>query len=287
MRSNRTTEWEATERVGEITTTLSFAVEVVDAFTGGRPTGTPTVSLADRRVTAVRNPSGFHLFVDLETDPVEVVVDGSDRYFDERLTVYHSSPAPDGASAVEVTDRSTPVEIELTPTPAFQFSPGATTVRGTVVDDTGSAVPDAAVSLDGFAPTARTTTAGEFALVVPVTAADVVRDGDGTRVADPTTDPTGGTPGNGPGNGSSSTESGSGRGNGSPGSGRGNGPPENSSSGNGPPPADETRPDPRLVVRHPDGTTVEVALHVDPGRLTVLRIEISGGSLTVDRLGVY
>jgi len=209
MSRDRTT-WAVTRRVGELTTSLSFAVELVDAYTGGRPSGSQTVALADQSVTAVENPSGYHLFLDLGADPVDVVVDGGDRYFDERVTVSHSGAAPDGSSAVEVTDRSTPVEIDLTPTPAFQFSPGTTTIRGTVVDEADSAVPDAAVSLDGFAPTARTTAAGEFALLVPVTASDVVRDGDEKRVTDPTGGPTDGASGDDAGNGSPATGSGSG-----------------------------------------------------------------------------
>ena len=294
--------WEVTQRVGELTTRLSFAVELVDAYTEGRPLGSPTVGLAAQRVVAVENPSGYYLFLDLTTDPVDVVVDGGDRYFDERVTVYHSTSAPDDASAVEVTDRSTPIEVRLTPKPAFQFAPGTTTIRGTVVDDAGAPVVDAAVSLDGFAPTARTTATGEFALLVPATASDVVRDGDGKRVTDPTAS-TGGGSGDDSENGSSVSESGNGSsengppGNGPPGDGPGNGPPGNGPPNNGPPgngPPDDGRgpnaaslPDPRLVVRHPDGSTVDTDLYVDAGRLTVLRIQFAGESITVDRLGIY
>jgi hypothetical protein len=41
------------------------------------------------------------------------------------------------------------------------------------------------------------------------------------------------------------------------------------------------------VVRHPDGSTVDTDLYVDAGRLTVLRIQFAGESITVDRLGIY
>ena len=288
MSRDRTT-WAVTRRVGELTTSLSFAVELVDAYTGGRPSGSQTVALADQSVTAVENPSGYHLFLDLRADPVDVVVDGGDRYFDERVTVSHSGAAPDGSSAVEVTDRSTPVEIDLTPTPAFQFSPGTTTIRGTVVDEAESAVPDAAVSLDGFAPTARTTAAGEFALLVPVTASDVVRDGDEKRVTDPTGGPTDGASGDDAGNGSPATGSGNGPpGNGPPGNGPpGNGPPGNGPPDDGAPPADESLPNPRLVVRRPDGSTADTELSVVAGRRTALWVQVDGERLAVDRLGVY
>lgn len=287
MSRDRTT-WAETRRVGELTTSLSFAVELVDAYTGGRPSGAQSVTLADQPVAAVENPSSYHLFLDLTADPVDVVVDGGDRYFDERVTVYHSTSAPDDASAVEVTDRSTPVEISLTPTPAFQFSPGTTTIRGTVVDDAGSAVPDAAVSLGGFAPTARTTAAGEFALLVPVTASDVVRNGDGKRVTDPTAGSADGPSGGDSGNRSSDTGAGNGPpGNGPPGNGpSSNGPPGNGPPNDGAPPADESVPNPRLVVRRPDGSTVDTELYVDAGRLTVLRVQVDGERLTVDRLRV-
>lgn len=255
MTADRLTEWEGDSRVGETTTSLSFAVLLVDPVTGRQPTGGVSVSLAAQPDAAVENPSGFHLFLDLETDPVTLVVDGGDRYFDERLTVYHVGSPPSDASGLEVDDPGNPVTVTLTPTPAYQFTAGTTRIRGTVTTGTDDApVAEATVSLEGFDVETRTTAIGEFALYVPATADDVVRK-DGHQFVKPSStssDSTdnGGTTDSSGGNGDSSGN---------------NGPPENG----GPPGNDDsTPPDPELTVCHPDYSTWVTRVAVEAGELT-------------------
>jgi hypothetical protein len=240
MGANRSTEWENVTRVARQRTTLSFAVLLVDSVTDGRPSSDVTVDLDDSPAKAVENPSGFHLFLDLADDPVTLTVDGGDRYFDERETVYHSQSPPRGATDVtDATDASKPVEITLTPTPAYQFAAGTTLIRGQVTDS--SADPDdrdvagATVSLEGFSTEGKTTEKGEYALHVPATAENVHRE-NGTRLVKvPSED--GGGGGGGPGNNGAVS-------------------------------------DPELTVSHPDHATFSEEIQVEAGTLTKKDVDL-------------
>lgn len=270
MPADRTTAWETVTRMSETTTNLSFAVLLVDAVTGGRPTGDVSVGLATAPDAAVENPSGFHLFLDLETDPVTLVVDGGDRYVDERRTVYHVGSPPSDEAGVEIDDPGTPVVVTLAPTPAYQFPAGTTRLRGTVTDGTDDTpVGGATVSLEGFDGKARTTDAGEFALHVPATAKHVVRV-DGTQLVkaqqsdDDASDGGGAT--DPPGGGSGQPGAG-----GSP----SNGPSSGGPAGNGPPADDDNPPpDPELTVRHPSYTPWTRQVAVEAGELTTRDVEL-------------
>lgn len=204
MARNRTSEWEHATNVATLTTTLSFAVDLVNPVTGGRPGDDVTVSLADAPAEPVTNPSGFRLFFEVAEDPVTLRVDGGDRFFDEQTTVPHG-----GLHTGDQPPDPEVVQIELTPTPAYQFVPGTTLLRGVVTDNplpNGDGVGDATVSLADI-PTeessvnAPTTESGEYVLRIPVSADRVVR-GNGDRWLDT---PSGSqSPGNGngpPGNG--------------------------------------------------------------------------------------
>ena len=241
MGANRSTEWENVTRVAQQRTTLSFAVLLVDSVTDGRPSSDVTVDLNDSPAKAVENLSGFHLFLDLADDPVTLTVDGGDRYFDERETVYHSQSPPRGATDVtDATDASKPVEVTLTPTPAYQFAAGTTLIRGRVTDS--SADPDdrdvagATVSLEGFSTEGKTTEAGEYVLYVPATAENVHRKNGDRLVTVP-------------------SENGGGGGGGSPGN-------------NGPPGNNDEVSNPELTVSHPDHPTVSEEIEVEAGVLT-------------------
>lgn len=150
-------------KVGSFTTTLSLAVEVTDAVTGGRPAGSPEVSLAGVDAEPVVNRSGYHLFFDLEADAVTVRVDGGERYADaERADVPTFDPGP-GFDATDPADL--PVEtVELRPTPAYEFPAAATVVRGTVRDAGGAPVAGATVTVEGVDRTTTSTDAGEYVL---------------------------------------------------------------------------------------------------------------------------
>jgi hypothetical protein len=187
------TDWDVTRTINDRQTTLAFAVRLVDAFTGGQPEDV-TVELADEPATPVRNPSGYHVFVNLDADVVTVVVDGDGRYRDERRTVVlpdapDDATTPDDAApsdeTVVVTDASEPVEIELTPTPSYSFPKSTTVIRGHVETADGTPVAGASVSLREFDPVVETTETGEYALWVPATGEDVRRrDGRNVVVVD-------------------------------------------------------------------------------------------------------
>ena len=263
MVPNRTTDWEQVTHVGTMRTTLSFAVEVVDPVTGTRAGDEVTVSLTDAPADPVTNPSGFRLFFEVETDPVTVAVDGGDRFFDAETTVDH------GGLHTGDEPPDPPVEqVMLTPTPAYEFAPGTTLLRGVVADGPlpdGEGVGDATVSL-AEVPTedesveAPTTDGGEYVLPIPVSAERVVTD-DGERWLDAA----GGS--ESPGNSNGPPDNGNGppgNGNGPPGN--GNGPAGN---GNGGDDDDEFEPPTHEVtVTHPDHGDSTAAIPIRAGTTT-------------------
>lgn len=247
MAPNRTTEWEQATNVAMLKTTLSFAVALVDPVTGEPPGDDVSVRLTDAPADPVTNPSGFRLFFEVAEDPVTVAVDGGDRFFDEQTPVAHGGlHTGEGPPDPEVE------RIELTPTPAYQFAPGTTVLRGVVTDDPlpeGSGVPDATVSLADV-PTENesvevpTTDEGEYALRIPVSAERVVSD-DG----DQWLDTAGGSQSPGNGNGPS---------------GNGNGPPGNGGNGD-----DEFEsPTHEVTVTHPDYADSTAAIPIRAGTIT-------------------
>lgn len=141
---------------GAHSTTLSLAVRLVDVATGERPTGEPSVAVdgPERIEPAAVNPSGYRLFLDadLPPDPLQLLVDGGERYADDRIEV--SRPAA-GAPAVTV---------QLAPAPQYPFGPGATIVRGVVEDPAGEGVAGAVVTVQGLDWRTRTNDGGEFVL---------------------------------------------------------------------------------------------------------------------------
>ena len=180
------TDWHPPRTVAHRETRLSFAVRLTDRFTGDRPEGA-TLSVDSVDVNPVTNPSGYHCFLDIEADAVVLAVDGGDRYVDERRRIVLDADsdatgdsggegtASDDIPTHVVDDPSEPLEIELSPTPAYAFPSSSTTVRGHVRDADGDPVAGATVSLREFDPVVETTDAGEFALWVPVSAEHVVR----------------------------------------------------------------------------------------------------------------
>ncbi|MEF8783312.1 MAG: hypothetical protein V5A39_02205 [Haloarculaceae archaeon] len=187
------TDWEPPRTVEHRETSIAFAVSLVDGFTGNRPDSGITVALESVDAEPVANRSGYHVFLDLAVDEMTLSVGGGDRYVDERRRIViadsedrpnaddppdRAEAAPAAADGIEtsvVSDPAEPIEIELVPTPAYEFPPTATVVRGHVEDANGDPVTGATVSLREFDPEVETTDVGEFALFVPVTAEDVRR----------------------------------------------------------------------------------------------------------------
>ena len=141
--------------LGSVGTHLSLAVELTDAYTGGRPVEPIRVSLVDRNETFRRSPAGYHVLCDLPEDveSVRIAVDAA-AYLPEERTV-----------DLAALDELSPVEsIVLLPAPNYAFGAGATLVRGRVVDADDDPVPDASVTIDGRADETRCDYRGEFAI---------------------------------------------------------------------------------------------------------------------------
>lgn len=158
--------------MGTVETSLAVAVDLRDGVAGGRPTGSPSVSLADRPETFTRTPSGYHVLSDLPADvgEVTVVVDDCDAHLTERRTV-----DLDG-------DRSTPETVELLPSPAYPFGSGATVVRGFVSDESGAPIAGATVTIQERDERTRTNTAGEYAVGIRSIESDDVSDDNALEV---------------------------------------------------------------------------------------------------------
>lgn len=158
-------------KVGTTTTRLTLAVELIDTFTGEQPEEELSVSAADVDTVPARNPSGFHLFLDLPNDPLPIVVDGGDGYFDLKETIDPTELDPPAA------------QLNVTPSPGYRFPPGATLLRGFVVDDSDNPVGSATVSIRDTDEETVTDENGEFVLFIKnITPADVHRTDDGTRL---------------------------------------------------------------------------------------------------------
>lgn len=158
-------------KAGNRTTKLTLAVRLVDAFTGSRPGAGVEVSAAGVDTTPVENPSGYHLFLDLPDDPITVVVDGGNRYLPHTETIDPTSHDPPA------------VDIDLLPSPAYRFPPGATLLRGVVLGADDAPVADATASIEHTNKETVTDEHGEFVLFFSkVTADDVERVSDGRRL---------------------------------------------------------------------------------------------------------
>ncbi len=104
-----------------ITTNLSVAIWLVDDYTKREPIGNINVRIMEISRKAVKNPSGYYVFNDLETGKYTVVIE-SDFYFVQKNVV--SIPHQDQKMPV--------VEITLIPKPSYPFPGNATVVRGVI-----------------------------------------------------------------------------------------------------------------------------------------------------------
>lgn len=178
-------------RVGQWARRLSLAVKLVDAVTGGRPVGDPTVRIDGVDAEPVENPSGYRVFSDLPADTATLVVDGGDPYVDvARPDVAVVDLAAPGTDVDPTDPESLPVEtVELQPAPAYRFPAGTTRVRGHVRDAQGNPVDGATVSVRHLDRAMATGPDGEFVLFFDPSADDDVSvSGGGVEVtgSDPT-----------------------------------------------------------------------------------------------------
>ena len=150
-------------------TRLSFAVRLLDDYSGETPVDRVDVSLKERGgEKPVKNLSSYHLFLDLPGDTYTVRV-RSDHYFDEDSGIIEQAKL-DPVEPV--------VEMILKPNPTYPFPPGATLIRGMVRDSAGKAVSGARVMVREMCVESSTTEKGEFVLYFgSLTEDEIVREG--------------------------------------------------------------------------------------------------------------
>ncbi|WP_406661838.1 hypothetical protein V7O66_04790 [Methanolobus sp. ZRKC3] len=107
-----------------ISTNLSLAVWVTDNYTEKKPIGGIKVKIKDAQIKAIKNPSGYYCFNDLNPGSYIVNID-SDYYFQEEVKVEVPS--------ISDSNRKNPVvEISMKPRPSYPFPKNSTLVRGLI-----------------------------------------------------------------------------------------------------------------------------------------------------------
>lgn len=137
----------------KITTRLSLAVVLIDEYTGKQPIGYVRVSIKDQNLKAIKNRSGYCLFLNLPHGEYTVWID-SEYYFDEETTVKLSDLDP----------LNPVVSITSKPKPSYPLPSGATLIRGMVQDSDRNPASEANVEVVGKEVSNRTTVKGEFVL---------------------------------------------------------------------------------------------------------------------------
>lgn len=109
-------------QVARHTTTVSLAVKLTDAPTGGWPVAEVGIAIEDSDAKPVVSRTGYLLFLDIDVeldrpdDPVTVSVDGGDHYQDASRKVVVTKTDPEVPDDVTVLHPRFPVvEFELVP----------------------------------------------------------------------------------------------------------------------------------------------------------------------------
>lgn len=130
--------------VEQTITRLALAVRLRDDYTPiGGPIGKVNVSLSDQKIEAIKNPTGYYLFLDLPSDTYRVVVE-TDYYFDEDVNVTTATLDP----------TSPIVNITLKPDSTYPFPAGSTLIRAVVRESGGSAIQGSKVKATVILPEA-------------------------------------------------------------------------------------------------------------------------------------
>jgi len=139
-------------------TKLSFAVILVDDYSGEDPIGKVNVSLKNRNENPIKTPSSYYVFIDFPIDTYTVQVK-SDYYSDtdEDLDLNLYNPLK-------------PFVIRLQPNPSYPFPDGSTLVRGMLWNsddpETRKVIANSKVSgnliQENYEIDAKTTEKGEF-----------------------------------------------------------------------------------------------------------------------------
>lgn len=134
--------------------TVAFAVRLHDDFfRQGFLSGQTKVFLSGSGVTAVENPSRYHVFTDLIGTAFTVRVENA-YYFNQEVSV--SIPALDPRNPV--------VSVTMKPKYLYPFPAGSTLIRGAAVGPGGTPVEGAAISVVGSSVTNKSEQDGRFVL---------------------------------------------------------------------------------------------------------------------------
>lgn len=163
-------------------TRLSMAISLTDRYTNKQPVGKMSVSLEGEPYKAVKNLSGYYLFLDIPIKAYVIQV-RSDFYFDRNQPVTLSSIDPQ--SSMEEKLKKIVQEIELEPNPAYPFPNGATLIRGIVTDQAENPVTKASVKIVEKGMVTLTSEKGEYVFYFPpLTDSDIIKK-DGKRYVKP------------------------------------------------------------------------------------------------------
>ena len=132
---------------------LSFAVYLIDDYSGDAPIGRIDVRLKGRDEKPIKNPSSYYTFLDLPDDTYTVQV---------RSGYYYDVDSGD-INPAELDPKSPVVDITLKPMPSYPFPPGATLIRGMAREE-GNALSGARVKIRDKDVEGETTEEGEFVL---------------------------------------------------------------------------------------------------------------------------
>jgi hypothetical protein len=136
-----------------ITTKVSFAVALTDEYTDRPPIGSTRVFIKEQEIRAVKNHSGYFVFLNLSMGEYKVRVE-SEYYFGEEVIVKTSNLEP----------LNPIVSVTLKPMPFYPFASGATLIRGMVQDSEGVSISGAKLEVIGKEVNGKTTNKGEFVL---------------------------------------------------------------------------------------------------------------------------
>jgi hypothetical protein len=137
----------------KITTRVSFAVALTDEYTDGPPIDSTRVFIKEQEIRAIKNRSGYYVFLNLSEGEYKVQVE-SEYYFREEAIVKPSNLEP----------LNPVVSVTLKPTPFYPFASGATLIRGMVQDSDGNSISGAELEVIGKEVNSKTTNKGEFVL---------------------------------------------------------------------------------------------------------------------------
>lgn len=148
---------------GDIQTlNLSFAVWLVDDHTKEKPIGNIKVLIEEIDKKAIRNPSGYYFFTDLEARDYTLSIKSEFYLPEKKLVNMSSSPFSDPKEPVVEVDGKP--EIILKPNPEYPFPANATLIRGQIKSNSEEPLAGIKVGVEEKNMESFTDSRGEFVL---------------------------------------------------------------------------------------------------------------------------